>query len=221
MKSIEAYYKFLQKVNKIASQFNVGIDEQAFCSLYNENQRKWLNKNTPEANSDQVNNVQSIIKTVDLIPVGVKDEYYLFDLPKDWFASTDSYIAATKGECKNQKINARQIKSANTRTNLFYEDNKPSFEFEWTFFTIEDDKIKVFKDDFIINWLYFTYYREPKEISIAGGVDINNNPTIDIDPELGDLFVEQIINETALDFERNIQNQLGFQLNKERITTQN
>ena len=79
MTALEAYYKFLQKVNKLATQYNVSLDEQGFCSLFNENQRKWLNKNTPEATSDQINNVQSVIKTVDLQPVVNKDEYSLFN----------------------------------------------------------------------------------------------------------------------------------------------
>lgn len=221
MTALEAYYKFLQKVNKLATQYNISLDEQGFCSLFNENQRKWLNKNTPEANSDQINNVQSVIKTVDLQPVVNKDEYSLFNLPKDWFNSADSYIIASKGNCKKQRINLRQIKTANTRMFLFDENNKPDFNFEWSFFTIESDKIKVFKSDFSIQWLYFTYYKEPKGISIEGGLNFDGTPTINQDPELGDLFVEQIINEVALDFERNIQNQLGFQLNKDRIITQN
>lgn len=216
--SQEAYYKFLLKINKGASQFNTTCDRDTFCTLYNEAQRTWLNKNVPENTSDEVANVQSIIASKQLNVIGGSDNFNLFDLPKDWFANSDSYILADKGECKKQVINLRQIKSSNKRTYLFDENNKPSFEFEWSFFTIEDGKIKVFKDNFLIKTLFFTYYREPKDISIQGGIDFEGNPTITQDPELGDVFVEQIINEAAAEFMRNYQNPNGLQIAKERIT---
>ncbi len=218
--SQEAYYKFLLKINKGNSQFNTPCDRITFCSLYNEAQRTWLNKNVPENDSNNIANVQSIIVTKTINPQVSTNEYTLFNLPDDWFASSDGYILADKGECKKQVINLHQIKSANKRMYLFDDNNKPSFEFEWSFFTVEEDKVKVFKDDFLIRSLFFTYYREPSNISIQGDINFDGSPTVDKNPELGDVFVEQIINEAAAEFMRNYINSNGLQIAKERIDSQ-
>lgn len=218
MTSLEAYYKFLIKINKGNTQSNITCDIPQFVLLYNENQRKYVGQRVPANNSDDVNNIQNIIKTINPVKIATKDEYVAFELPKDWFATTDGYIFATKGNCKKQKINIRQIKSDNRRLLYFDENNAPSFEFEWTFFVVESDQLKVFKKDFQIDNLTVSYYREPKEIDVEGYIKLDGSNSVNIDPEFNDLTVEEILNEASLDFMRNWENQIGFQLNKDRVT---
>lgn len=221
MTSQEAYYKFTLKINKGSTQFNAACDKNTFVLLFNETQRRWLNKNTPEVNADQIANVQSIIVNNLLTPTKVQKEYVEFDLPKDWFSSADCYIFANYGECKNTIVNIYQTRSINVRKLLADEATTPSFDFRETFYTIEHDKIKVYKNDFDIVSLSFNYYKEPKNISIAGGVDANNNTTQDVHPELADIFVDQIISEAATEFMRNWMDSNGVALAKDRQNSEN
>lgn len=221
MTSIEAYLKFLTKVNKGSTQFNATVDKSLFCSLYNENQRRWLNKNTPEVTSDDVNNVQSIIVNKKLSPQAVTSEYVEFDLPTDWFASADTYILADKGNCKKRVINLYQTKSINVRKLMADESSKPSFDFQESFYTLEHNKIKVYKDNFDVVQLNFNYYKEPSNIEIEGGVKIDGTPMVNINPELGDIFVDQIISETATEYMRDWENPQGVQIGKDRSNSEN
>ncbi len=221
MTSQESYFKFLVKINKGSTQFNATVDRSLFCSLYNEAQRRWLNKNTPEKNSDEIANVQSIIVNKELTPLIKKDEYVEFELPKDWFASADCYILCNKGKCKNKRINLYQVISGNVRKYLADDSTYPSFEFEESFYTVENNKLKAYKSDFDVVNFNLNYYKEPKNISIEGGVDILGNPTFNVDPELADIFVDQIISEAATEYMRNWMNPQGVQLAKDRQASEN
>lgn len=221
MTSQEAYLKFLIKINKGSTQFNATVDRSVFCSLYNEAQRRWLNKNTPEVTSEEVNNVQSIIVNQILPPITVKKEFVEFDLPKDWFASADTYIFANRNKCKKRVVNLYQTRSVNVRKLMADDATKPSFDFEESFYTLEHDKIKVYKDDFEVVELNFNYYKEPKNIEIEGGVKVDGSPMININPELADIFVDQIISETATEYMRNWENPQGVQLGKDRSNSEN
>lgn len=221
MTSQEAYIKFLIKINKGSTQFNATVDKSIFCSLYNESQRRWLNKNTPETTSDDVNNVQSIIVNKILSPVKIEEEFVEFDLPKDWFSSADSYIKANKGNCKGRIINLYQTRSINIRKLLQDEATKPSFEFEETFYTLEHNKIKVYKGDFKVESLSFNYYKEPQNISIEGGISPDGAPMLNVNPDLADIFVDQIISEAATEYMRNWMNPQGVQLGKDRSLSEN
>jgi len=221
MTSNEAYLKFLIKINKGSTQFNATVDRSVFCSLYNESQRRWLNKNTPETTSEDINNVQSIIVNKILPPLAVKKEYVEFDLPVDWFSCADTYILANKLKCKKKVVNLYQTRSVNVRKLLADDSTKPSFDFQESFYTLEHNKIKVYKDDFDVVELSFNYYKEPKDIEIAGGVKPDGTPMVNINPELADIFVDQIISEAATEYMRNWENAQGVQLGKDRSNSEN
>lgn len=217
----EAYYKFLVKINKGSTQSNATVDKTLFCSLYNEAQRRWLNKNTPESNSDEIANVQSIIKPYIQSPSNIQKEYVEFPLPEKWFASADTYVEADKESCKNVRINSYQVRSINVPKMLADEATIPSFEFQETFYTVEHDVIKVYKSDFEIKKLYMNYYEEPTNVSIEGGVNFDGTFMIDVNPTLPDIFVDQIISEAATEYMRNWENSQGVQIGKDRQASEN
>lgn len=217
----EAYYKFLVKINKGSTQFNATVDKTLFCSLFNEAQRKWLNKNTPESNSDEIANVQSIIFQHIAEPTNTQKEYVEFKLPEKWFANADVYVIADKEPCKDVRVNAYQVRSINVPKMLADEATIPSFEFQETFYTIEHDIVKVYKSDFTIKKLYMNYYKEPTNIEMEGGVNFDGTFMVDVNPELADIFVDQIISEAATEYMRNWENPQGVQLGKDRQDSEN
>lgn len=221
MTAEEAYYKFLIKINKNSTNFNATVDKSIFCSLYNEAQRRWLNKNTPERDGDAIANVQSIIVGKLLNPLNTTTEYVEFELPKDWFSSADCYVLANKGACKKKIINLYQVRSINVRKLMSDDSSHPSFEFEESFYTVENNKIKAYKGDFTITKLSFNYYKEPENISLEGIINIDGSTSINKDPELADIFVDQIISEAATEYMRNWENPQGVQLAKDRQNSEN
>jgi hypothetical protein len=221
MTAEDVYFKFLLKVNKNNTQGNINTPLLNFVLLYNEAQRKWFNRFVPPTSSDDVANVESSLKAVILKPINSVKEYSEYELPKDWFANADVFVLANKGKCKNQRINLRQINSINVRNYMFDDAQQPSFEYEWSFYTIEGSNIKVYKTDFDLGDLHFNYYKEPRELDIEGYIKTDGTPSTTVNPELADIFVDQIISEAAIDYMRNNENQLGVQIGQNRQNSEN
>lgn len=221
MTSQEAYYKFLLKINRNNTQGNISCPISTFVLLYNECQRRWFNRFIPPKDSDDIANTESSLIPSIIAPVKTTSEYSEYPLPLDWFANADVFVLATKGKCKNQKINLRQINSALVRNYMFDDSQQPSFEFEWSFYTIEGKNIRVYKTDFTLGDLHFNYYKEPKEIDVEGYVKIDNSISINQNPELADIFVDQIISETATEYMRNYENPQGLQIAQNRQISEN
>jgi hypothetical protein len=72
-----------------------------------------------------------------------------------------------------------------------------------------------------INDAFLSYYKYPKKIDIAGYISIDNQTSTNISPELDDRFTNKVIAMTVEDFQRNNQDQLGFQLSKDRVINNN
>lgn len=221
MTSLESYYKFLLKINRNNTQGNITCDIATYILIYNECQRRWLNKRIPSKTIEDLADVQSLITTDILQPLNSVPEYSEYQLPSKWFYSTDSYVLASNKDCKNIKINLREINTITLRDNYFDDSNKPSLDFEWSFFTIEGDKIKVYRDGFNLSTFYYSYYKEPTDIDIEGYIKIDETPSTNINPELADIFVDQIISETATEYMRNFEDAQGLQFSQNRQITEN
>lgn len=221
MTSLESYYKFLLKINRNNTQGNITCDVATYVIIYNESQRRWLNNRIPSKTIEDLTDVQSLIVTDVLQPLNVLPEFAEYALPEKWFYSTDSYVIGSNKECKNSKINLREINTITLRDNLFDDSNKPSLEFEWSFFTIESDKIKVYRDGFTPSTLHFSYYKEPQDIDIEGYIKIDETPSTNINPELADIFVDQIISEAASEYMRNYEDANGLQFAQNRQISEN
>lgn len=221
MTSQEVYFKFLLKINKNNTQGNISCPISTFVLLYNECQRRWFNRFVPPKDADDIANTESSLISTIISPVKSTDEYSEYPLPSDWFANSNVYVLANKGNCKNQKINLRQINSALVRNYMFDDSQQPSFDYEWSFYTIEGKNIRVYKTDFELGKLYFNYYKEPQEIDVAGYIKVDNSISTDVNPELADIFVDQIISETATEYMRNYEYPQGLQIAQNRQISEN
>lgn len=224
MTSHDAYITFLNLANKLNSSDNVNIDIGRFVLLYNKNAKVWLDNMVRKAKSTQkIDEIQQLVKeNVEITVSSTHSDHIDFKLPNDWFEHIGGYALCSRGTCSGRVINSDQVKNENKRLILFDENWRPDFDFEWLPITVGEDKIQVYFKDFTVNKFYIDYYRYPRDIDIAGYIKIDNvTPSSDIDPDLDDIYVNQIIDLVVADVSKIYQNQEKVQLDINRTQLNN
>ncbi len=91
------------------------------------------------------------------------DKFYLYEYPERYGAATSVYINAKKDNCSATfEANPLMDKSGpNAIKNPFWE---PSFEFEQTFRTKNNEGIKIWRKDFDIEKAFMSYIYRPPDI---------------------------------------------------------
>lgn len=222
MTSLGAYESLLLKVNRNDRNSNIHIPRGRFVNIFNEQQRNWLkdtlHENLGTDDIDQLNDL--LVDDVSLERVKIHRDHVEFELPDDFYSFSSAYCLASTEECKDRPLVVWNVKPKNARVLLLNENESPSFEYEETICSISNQKVRIYFDDFQIEEAFLNYYRFAKDIDLEGYVKIDNTPSITIDPELSDAYVDEIINRCAAEIMRNVQNQEGFGFAKERIQTE-
>jgi hypothetical protein len=205
MTSLEAYKKFLLKINKNDTNSNINISKGQFVLMFNEQKRNWLKISIEkDQSSDLINYIEEIlILGKPLKRIKASYDRVIFDVPDDYFSYVGSRSLAVKGECRDRIINW-EIKPKNTNPTIIDEDNNPSFEYRETFLNLSQNGLEVYKTDFDIEEVYLDYYREP--------IDIDGKPSKTVNPNLQNENVEEILDLCAVEAQRNYQNAEQYQL---------
>lgn len=219
MTAREAYISFLNLANKLNSNDDINIDIARFVLLYNKWAKVWLvSKIRNDRATQKIDESQQLInERVILTPIAVTPEYVNYALPNDWYDYVSGYAICSRGPCIGKIINADQVKNEEKRLILFDENWRPDFDFEWLPITIGENKIQVYFREFEVNSFYIDYYREPKNIDIAGYQKVDGTQSSDIDPDIYDIYVNEIIDLVVADVSRIYQNNEKVQLDLNRI----
>jgi len=219
----EIYLSIITKLNKNLGTDNITVDKPRVVLAYNENQIKRVVLLLERKNDDTLREIQKLLIQNKKLTVSEDlTDRVIFELPSDYLEISSSYIKASRGKCKGKKIFLWEIKDPNYNQVFSNSHLKPSFEYEEVPYIISDNKLVVFKDEtFSINDAFLSYYKYPKKIDIAGYISIDNQTSTNISPELDDRFTNKVIAMTVEDFQRNNQDQLGFQLSKDRVINNN
>jgi hypothetical protein len=223
MKAIELYKNFLLKINKNDTNSNISISKGEFVILYNEQKKVWL--------AEKVKNKSNDIDIHDLERLYVKDKEIKksksdsnsshFELPVDFYIYDSSYSLAKKGKCVREIVNWL-VKPRNVNILLGDTNNSPSFEYEETICIVSQNHLVVYKDEFDVNKVYISYYKEPIDIDIEGYIKFDGTMSTDIDPiDLDTKSISEIINRCAIETIRIYENPEGFGLAQNRIQTEN
>ena len=215
----EIYSRFLIKINRNNTGANRTCDKGRFIVLINEAKNRWVDQCLEDKNSILIDKLQEVIVSEQLLSPTIYDEYVDFDFTPSFYEFIDAKCLATKGNCR-RTLRLREIKNPNKQILYFDESNSPSFEWEWSFLTIQDNKLRVYKKDFDILSLQVEYYSLIPNIDISGYTTIFNQPSTDIALNLSEQYVDQIISRAAEEFMRNTENQLGVQITKDRINSE-
>lgn len=213
------YQKFLLKINKNNSGGGLYCDKDRAVLYINEAKNRWVEKHLKEKDSVLIDSLQEIVKSVVLINPSVKPDFVEYTLKEDFYESILAKSNSQKKACK-WEVFSREVKNQNKNILQWDENQRPSFEWEWTFHSIQDNKLRVYKSDFDILSTEFEYYAIIGDFDIEGYININGQPSVNKPFTLSDQYVDQILNEAVKEFELNIQNQLGVQMSQERINSQ-
>lgn len=212
----ETYIKFLVKINKNDSQFRISCDRGRFVLLVNENKHKWaLETIEKDKGSVLIEHVQDIVKDIELLnPVETK-EYSEFTFGNGYYETIGGVCLAEQGECKST-LRLREVKNQDKQLLYFDSSNQPSFEYEWSYYTVQNNKLRVYKKDFKVISATIEYYELIPEFDIEGYIKADGQASTNIPFTLSDDTVDAILDVTAKDFMRIYQNQVGFALQKEQ-----
>lgn len=223
MTALEAYKRFLLKINKFDSNDEIRISKGEFVMLFNDEAKRWLNAKIGKYNnnSDIVNLLSLLVYDLPLAKQGDFDYYSSFTLPDNFFTYNDCKALVKKTGCNPIKyIYTRLINPKDSSTLYHDEFSSPSFEWEETFADIANQKINVYTKGFTVESLKISYYMNPPDIDIEGYKKINGSNSTTINPILEDVYVNEIINRCVLEALRNYNSVENYQVSLERIQSE-
>lgn len=218
----EIYKRLLLKVNSNDTNGNIHVPKSVAILTFNEMSEVWLSEYIDKNEStDKINDVSDfLIPDIELTKAGDFRDSTDFILPEDFLRYSRSYSLATKGECRDRVIVNWDIKNKNINTILTNSNESPSFEYEETPVKAANNRLKVYRSDFIVNSTYLDYYKIPTKIDIEGYVNFDGTRSTNINADFSSFAVNQIISRTALALVRNSQNAEGTQFAKDRVATE-
>jgi hypothetical protein len=218
MLAIEAYKRFLLKINKNDTNSDIDISKGEFVLLYNEQKDRWLDDKIGNSEaSDRVLHLDEVqVKHAPLTKLEDKEHYSIFAQPQGFFSYITSYAVCSNKDCKGIILRCFEMKPRNENMLLENTNTEPSLEFEETVVDLSDGKIYVYRKDFEVDELKLNYYREAGKIDIAGYRHVDGTLSTNIDPDLSDIAVDEILNRCALEVIRRYENPDGYQLAAQR-----
>lgn len=219
MTAQEAYKNLLLKVNKNDTNADVDISRGEFTLLFNEQKDRWLDEKIDEdENTDEVQELEQLqVKHKSLIKDKALDLYTLFLLPDNYFSYISSYSICSNGACSNAIVRNFPFKPKNENMLLESSNMEPSIEFEETIVDLSNNRLFVYKKDFEVDKVYLNYYKVVDPIDVAGYVKLDGTQSVDVNPTLSDIYVDEILNRCAKEVIRRYENPQGFELAAERL----
>ena len=211
------YAKFLLKINKGNTQYNIVCDRARFVLLVNECKNRWVEKHLKDKDSILIDSLQEIVKSAELSGGSVKPDYVEYPLEDDFYEGILAKSDCEENDCKGV-VYSREVKNQNKNILQFDENSKPDFDFEWSFYSIQGNKLRIYKEGFNILKTNFEYYSVLPDFDINGYINIEGIPSTDKALPLSEQYIDQILNVAATEFMRNFENQNGIQtgINREQ-----
>ena len=211
-----AYDKFQIKFNENFENSKVSVDRGRFVLIMNEAQNKFIENILDRKSNDEIRYLQKIlVKDLKITRTATRENADYFKLPDNYFDFSSAYSKASTKSCNNQKIFLYEIKDDNAVQVLQDEYQKPSFFAREAPFIFSSDNFVIYKDNFVNEELYLSYYRYPQQIRLLDP----ENPESLFDPnynlEFDEKTVDRIISMAVAEMKINDENQ-SFQINKQQ-----
>lgn len=193
MNTSAAYEKYIIKANKNGINDNVATDKGRFVELLYSSYLRYIEYILNNSDADR-RKIQELLKTEHGITGRRVNDYFEFNLPKDFYDFSSIDARATKGSCTDSLEILHEIKDEDRAILLSDLFTQPSFEYRESVFILSDNKIKIFTNgEFDINSISITYYRYP----IRPRLVIPDDPESDFDDsielELQEKTIDRII----------------------------
>lgn len=215
----ELYKKFQLQINKNDTNTNVKISKGVFVLLFNEQKRKWLyDVISKNESSDYIESIEELLEADVKLGKGTETAIKAdFILPENFYRRVSSYSLASREDCKNVVLYNWIVKPKDLNVLLQNDNTKPSFDYREALALINNGKLSVYKDGFVVDEAYLTYYREPVDIDMEGYTRLDGTPSTDIQTDLSDTNAEEVVNLTAAEAVRNSESVEQLQLALQRL----
>lgn len=215
----QIYESFIIKTNENAQTDNIAVDKGRFVRIYNESANKFVEWVLEKKNEDDIRYLQPILTTKTETSSTKKEKYQLFKLPKDFFDLGNVSAKASSDCCSKVDIELFEIKTDNENIVMFDELRRPSIEYREAPFYLQENSVKVFKDNFTVDSVEITYYKYPQSIELVDEEDPESdfkNP--DTHLEFDNKVIDRIISIAVSDNSLNTSNPRS-QADKMRVIT--
>jgi hypothetical protein len=218
----EAYLRSLQKNEQNLANGGIKLDPGRFVLLFNEAQDRLIRYYLNRKDDETIRSIQTLLvywKSLNKINHIDDPESTSFDLPDDylWFSNIKGAFSY-KG-CEVGDFVMWEAKNENVHELLGDDNNRPSFDYRETFYTIGDGKVVVYEDGFRTDEVRMTYYRNPVRVDLAGYINAAGDRSTDIDPELPDPLVEEILDMVAKQFNLNENELSRYRMDKDNVAS--
>lgn len=218
----EAYLRSLQKNEQNLANGGIKLDPGRFVLLFNEAQDRLIRYYLNRKDDETIRSIQTLLvywKSLNKITHIDDPELTSFGLPDDylWFSNIKGAFSY-KG-CEVGDFVMWEAKNENVHELLGDDNNRPSFDYRETFYTIGDGKVVVYEDGFRTDEVRMTYYRNPVRVDLAGYINAAGERSTDIDPELPDPLVEEILDMVAKQFNLNENELQRYRFDKDNVAS--
>lgn len=164
----QAYEKTLLKTEKNLTNDNTALDRGRWVLMFNEVQNKFIENTLQNRGSDDVRYIEKFLTLDKNIPYSSKTEdYYNFNLPKDYLDLADARAEASKDKCNGKVIYLTEVRAENLNQKLQDEYYKPSFKWRESLYLTNSNNISVYTlGEFEVSKLLLSYYRYPNQASL-------------------------------------------------------
>lgn len=212
----QAKDRYLIKAEKNGTNDNITTDNYRFCLNFNESQNKYLTLQLQNRGIDDVRYIQKFLKLDEIISSPITSENKsIFKLPKNYFDLSSVRIKAKKNNCQVIINNVFEVKTENINEVLLNEYLKPSFDWRRAPYTINNDNLSVYINNFKVEELLLNYYRYPNKLELESENDPESK-IINTEIEWDDKSLDDIISLMVFNLDINEENS-RYQLNTLRI----
>jgi len=201
MRPEDIYLIYLTKAEKNLTNDAKSTDRGRFQILWNNQQIVYYRRLLEMKGSDDIREAQVFLEISKPLELSSKTaQSSKFKLPQNFFDLGDIEAYATKEKCKNQKIFLYETSPENYTEYLRNSDTKPDFLWRESLYSLSSDMVEIFQDDFTIEKVKMSYYRNPSEIKLMQ----ETNPESDFDDftiEWDDKSIYKIIDLCVLEFD--------------------
>lgn len=218
----EAYLRSLQKNEQNLANGGIKLDPGRFVLLFNEAQDRLVKYYLNRKDDETIRSIQTLLvywKSLNKINHIDDPESTSFNLPDDYLWFSNIKGSFSYNGCEVGDFVMWEAKNENVHELLGDDNNRPSFDYRETFYTIGDGKVVVYEDGFRTDEVRMTYYRNPVRVDLAGYINAAGIQSTDIDPELPDYLVEEILDMVAKQFSLNENELRRYQLDKDNVAS--
>lgn len=218
----EAYLRSLQKNEQNLANGGIKLDPGRFVLLFNEAQDRLIRYYLNRKDDETIRSIQTLLvywKSLNKINYIDDPESTSFGLPDDYLWFSNIKGAFSYNGCEVGDFVMWEAKNENVHELLGDDNNRPSFDYRETFYTIGDGKVVVYEDGFRTDEVRMTYYRNPVRVDLAGYINAAGERSTDIDPELPDPLVEEILDMVAKQFNLNENELQRYRFDKDNVAS--